>query len=106
MNARRLPVWASLAFDYLAIMGSSVSSERAFSAAGITISKRRNRLKGDIVEALEFLKALYVRDLIYREPEPTSILEEELEVFDNDEDPDWVDEESPQPWDTLVIDID
>jgi hypothetical protein len=45
-------------------MASSVSSERAFSAAGITISKRRNRLKGNIVEALEFLKALYVRDFI------------------------------------------
>ncbi|KJA12796.1 hypothetical protein HYPSUDRAFT_113732, partial [Hypholoma sublateritium FD-334 SS-4] len=55
-NSRRLLTWASLAFDYLGIMGSSVSSERAFSAAGITISKRRNRLKADIVEALEFMK--------------------------------------------------
>ena len=87
-------------------MGSSVSSERAFSAAGITISKRRNRLKGDIVEAIEFLKALYVRDLIFREREPTSILEEELEVFENDDDPDWVDEVEPKPWDTFVVDID
>jgi hypothetical protein len=106
MNARCLPVWASLAFDYLAIMGSSVSSEWAFSAAGITISKHHNRLKGDIVEALEFLKSLYMQDLIFREPEPTSILQEELKVFNNDEDPDRVDKESPQPWDTFVIDID
>ncbi len=37
-------------------MASSVSSERAFSAAGMTITKRRNRLKADIVEALQFLK--------------------------------------------------
>ncbi|KAJ3495089.1 hypothetical protein NMY22_g19981 [Coprinellus aureogranulatus] len=51
-HARRLPTWASLARDYLAIMALSVSSERAFSAAGITISKRRNALKADIVEAL------------------------------------------------------
>jgi len=87
-------------------MGSSVSSERAFSAAGITISKRRNRLKGDIVEALEFLKALYVRDLIFREPEPSSVLEEELEVFEDDGDPEWRDEEELKPWDTLVLDID
>ncbi|KIJ32661.1 hypothetical protein M422DRAFT_101438, partial [Sphaerobolus stellatus SS14] len=55
-NAQHYPTWASLALDYLPIMASSVSSERAFSAAGITISKRRNRLNGDIVEALQTLK--------------------------------------------------
>ena len=87
-------------------MGSSVPSERAFSAAGITISKRCNRLKGDIIEAIKFLKALYVRDLIFQEPEPTSILEAELEVFEDDEDLDWVDEEESKPWDTFVVDID
>ena len=48
-------------------MASSVSSERAFSSAGITISKRRNRLKGIIVEALQCLKCLYQNDLIFRE---------------------------------------
>ncbi|KAJ6530124.1 hypothetical protein B0H19DRAFT_967854 [Mycena capillaripes] len=37
-----------------------------FSAAGITISKGRNRLKGDIVEALQFLKCLIRRDLLFR----------------------------------------
>jgi hypothetical protein len=77
MNAQRLPVWASLARDFLAIMASSVSSERAFSAAGITISKRRNRLKGDIVEALQFLKCLIRRDLLFREMVTTA---EELEL--------------------------
>jgi hypothetical protein len=46
-----------LALDHLAIVASSVSSERAFSSAGITITKRRNRLRGDIVEALQVLKA-------------------------------------------------
>jgi hypothetical protein len=48
-------------------MASSVSSERAFSSAGITISKRRNRLKDDIVEALQILKCFYQNDLIFRE---------------------------------------
>ncbi|KAG6892919.1 hypothetical protein C0992_011884 [Termitomyces sp. T32_za158] len=67
LNASRYPIWASLARDYLAIMGSSVSSERAFSSAGITISKRRNRLKPDIVEALQFLKCLYHKDLLFHE---------------------------------------
>ncbi|KIJ48977.1 hypothetical protein M422DRAFT_103461, partial [Sphaerobolus stellatus SS14] len=55
-NKQHYPVWASLAQDYLPIRASSVSSERAFSAAGITISKRCNCLKGDIVEALQVLK--------------------------------------------------
>ena len=105
MNDQRLPVWASLGFDLLAIMGSSVSSERAFSAAGITISKRRNRLKGDIVEALEFLKSLYVRDLIFRDL-PTAVAEEELEVLDDDNNPEWEDEEVLDSWSSLVIDVD
>ncbi|KAG5641104.1 hypothetical protein H0H81_011388 [Sphagnurus paluster] len=48
-------------------MASSVSSERAFSSAGITISKRRNRLGADIIEALQFLKCWFQRDLIFRE---------------------------------------
>ena len=48
-------------------MASSVSSERAFSSAGITISKHHNRLKGIIVEALQCLKCIYRNDLIFRE---------------------------------------
>jgi hAT family C-terminal dimerisation region len=47
-------------------MASSVASERAFSSAGITISKRRNRLDGDIVEALQCLKSLKSHDLMSR----------------------------------------
>ena len=54
-------------------MSTSVSSERAFSAAKITISKQRNRLGGDIVEALQFLKCFYQRDLLFRETEDPSI---------------------------------
>ncbi len=38
-------------------MASSVSSEKIFSSSGITISKRRNRLHGDLVEALQILKS-------------------------------------------------
>ncbi|EPQ59871.1 hypothetical protein GLOTRDRAFT_23951, partial [Gloeophyllum trabeum ATCC 11539] len=55
-NAHRFPTWAALARDYLAVMATSVSSERTFSSAGITITKHRNRLKGDIVEAFQVLK--------------------------------------------------
>ena len=38
-SSRYHPAWASLARDYLSIMSSSVSSERAFSQGGITINK-------------------------------------------------------------------
>ena len=48
-------------------MVSSVSSERAFSSAGITITKRRNRLKADVVEALQGLKCMIKHDLLFRE---------------------------------------
>jgi hypothetical protein len=47
-------------------MASSVSSERAFSSAGITICKRCNRLDSDIVEALQCLKALLSQDITLR----------------------------------------
>lgn len=83
MNAHRYPTWASLARDYLAIMASSVSSERAFSAAGITISKRRNRLKGDIVEALEVLKCLLHQGLIFRHVVFTADIERELDNLED-----------------------
>jgi hypothetical protein len=69
--------WSSLARDYLAVMSSSVSSERAFSQGGITISKRRNRLKGDIVEALQCIKCGIRHELLFREAAPSSRLEAE-----------------------------
>lgn len=76
-NGHMYPVWASLAQDYLAIMASSVSSERAFSSAGMTITKRCNRLTHDIVEALQILKAAIREDLLFRpgSQEPSKALE-------------------------------
>ncbi|KAF5365840.1 hypothetical protein D9757_012805 [Collybiopsis confluens] len=113
INASRYPVWASLARDYLAIMASSASSERAFLSAGITVTKRRNRLKGDIVEALQFLKCWYKQDLLFREPPPSSTVE--LSIMET-EVGDMVDalmdsgnhatspaSETPRSWDELII---
>ena len=70
-------MWGSLACDYLSIMASSVSSEHFFSSAGITLSKHRNRLQADIVEALQFLKWAFKSNLtsIFRE---ASTAEEEI----------------------------
>jgi hypothetical protein len=58
-------------------MASSVSSERVFSQGGIT--KRRDRLKSDIVEALRCVKCSIRHDFLFREPAPSSALEIELD---------------------------
>ena len=66
-------------------MASSVSSERAFSSAGITLTKQRNHLKGDIVEALQGLKAMINHDVLFRDPFPTSELEKEIESAEKEQ---------------------
>lgn len=85
-------------------MSSSVSSERAFSHGGITISKRRSRLKGDIVEALQCVKCAIRNDLLFREAAPSSSLEAELEAGDDLQgDEDEVEESDEEGWDLLLI---
>jgi hypothetical protein len=89
-------------------MASSVSSERAFSSAGITISKRRNRLKGIIVEALQCLKCLYHNDLIFREVITASeekIYMEREELLDPAIDVD-VENDEEFSWDSILDDDD
>jgi hypothetical protein len=63
-------------------MASSVSSERAFSSAGITISKQCNRLDGDIIEALQFLKSIIHQDLMVRDFPTVAEEETELDYID------------------------
>lgn len=65
-------------------MASSVSSERAFSSAGLTITKRRNRLKADIVEALQALNCAIRNDLLIR-PQGTTLEEDEGFSSDDEE---------------------
>ena len=91
-------------------MASSVSSERSFSAAGITISKRRNRLKEDIVEALQCLKCLYHEDIIFREVVTVAEMEAEMDsnetcldqAYGNKADLD--EAEDAFSWDQYIID--
>jgi hypothetical protein len=104
VNAHRHPVWSLLVLDYLSVMASSVSSERAFSQGGITISKHRNQLKGDIVEALQCIKCAIRHDLLFRQPAPSSILEVQLEKGDDgDEDDEGVSDMDEEGWNELVI---
>ena len=109
INAQRYQVWASLARDYLSVMSASVSSERAFSQGGITISKRRNRLKGDIVEALQCIKCALCHNLLFREPGPSSITEDlddsEIEAEAGEKSGvDAADDE--EGWDSLILEED
>ncbi|KAG1723058.1 hypothetical protein EDB19DRAFT_1764870 [Suillus lakei] len=66
-------------------MVSSVSSKCAFSQGGITISKCHNRLKGDIVEALQCIKCAIHHNLLFCEPGPSSLIEDELDEFEIEE---------------------
>lgn len=45
--------------DYLAIQGSSVASERAFSSGRLTGTYLRNRLKTNTFEALQIVKSAF-----------------------------------------------
>ena len=98
VNGPHYPVWASLAHDFLSIMASSVSSERAFSFAGITISKQCNRLKADIVKALQCLKCLIKRDLLFQDTDDPSVAAEIIGERQPEQDHD-------SGWDDLVEDL-
>jgi len=69
---------AKIARDYLAIQGSSVSSERAFSGGGLTDTKARNQLSPETFEALQILKSCYKDGLIKVEDEVASTREETI----------------------------
>jgi hypothetical protein len=64
-----------MARDYLAIQGSSVPSERAFSAAGLDDTLQRNRLNADILEALQILKSAYRNGLLSAKDEADAFIE-------------------------------
>ncbi|KAG1799666.1 hypothetical protein EV424DRAFT_1545914 [Suillus variegatus] len=65
-----------IAWDFLAIIMSSILSEQAFLSAALTITKCQNRLKEDVVEALQVIKCLLCHDLVFHEPGPSSLTEE------------------------------
>jgi hypothetical protein len=50
---------SKIAKDYLAIQGSAVPSEHAFSSSGITATARRNALLPETFGALQVLKSAY-----------------------------------------------
>jgi hypothetical protein len=84
-------------------MSTSVSSEHAFSAAGITIIKWHNQLGGDIVKALQFLKYFYQCNLLFCEADNPSIASEtqlDGQIMLKDDS-----NQLNGSWDELVVDI-
>ena len=59
LHAVQYPTLSCIVCDYLAIQGSAVPSERAFSSGGLTATAHRNQLSRDIFEALQILKSGY-----------------------------------------------
>ncbi|KAG2367560.1 hypothetical protein BDR07DRAFT_1372713 [Suillus spraguei] len=87
----------------------SFLSERVFLQGGITITKQCNWLKADIIEALQCVKCALQCNLLFQEPEPSSLIELE-HLDDNDseveaeveaETGDAVDDE--EGWDILLL---
>ena len=66
-------------------MSSSVSSERAFSQARITISKLWPRLGSKFVEALQVVKVAHRNSLVYGDGYQLAAIEEALD-YSTDED--------------------
>jgi len=59
VNSKTYPNPARMARDYLAIPGTSASSERLFSSGKLTISETRNSLSGTTIQACQCLKSWY-----------------------------------------------
>ena len=53
-----------MAMDYLPIQASAVPCERAFSSSSETDTKKRNRIKHKLFEALQILKFGLKRDVL------------------------------------------
>ena len=64
MHQAQYPTLSRMARDYLAVQGSAVPSERAFSSGALTSTRRRNRLTPELFEALQMLKSAYRNGLI------------------------------------------
>lgn len=72
--AARFPKLAILARKYLCVMGTSVPSERVFSAAGLAVSKSRASLDSDTVDMLIFMNKCLRAKLTHTTTEVTTPL--------------------------------
>ena len=59
-NSIKYPRLSVLARQYLSIPGTSVPSERIFSATGLLVNKLRNRISSSVVDHVIFLNKNYI----------------------------------------------
>jgi hypothetical protein len=71
-----------MAMDYLPIQASSVSCERVFSSSSETDTKKRNRINGLLMEALQMLKFSIKRDRLSVNERFPNTVENDM-VFDD-----------------------
>jgi hypothetical protein len=56
VNMHNYPTWFKIAMDYLPIQASAVPCERVFSSSAQTDTRCHNRIKPELMEALQMLK--------------------------------------------------
>ena len=83
-HAAQFPVLSRIARDYLAIQGSAVASEQAFSSGGRTGTKLRNRLTAETFEALQILKDAYRTGMIKTDEEVLKYIIKPWSMDDSD----------------------
>jgi hypothetical protein len=59
VNSKKYPNLSRMARDYLAIPGTSASSERLFSSGKLTISETRSRLSASTIQACQCLQSWF-----------------------------------------------
>ena len=87
LNKLALPTFFSASLDYLPIQASAVSSEHVFSSSAETDTKKRNRIKPVLMEALQMLKfALKQSHLDFTKnwATPKSLMEEQEQEPERD----------------------
>jgi hypothetical protein len=80
----QFPTLAKIAWDYLAIQGSSIPSEWSFSSGGLTNMKARNSLLPETFETLQILKGCYRDGLIKIDEEVVAHECKQFMPVDND----------------------
>lgn len=86
--SKGMPMLSEVARKWLAVPASSASSERVFSSAGLTISKKRTKLGAKRAATLVFLKTAWPTlqrfGVLYGGDGPTSELSKALMQVDSD----------------------
>ena len=82
LHKESFPTLYAMAMDYLPIQASSVSCERVFSSSSETDMKKRNRINGLLMEALQMLKFSLKQDCLSINEHFPNMVEKDMD-YDN-----------------------